>query len=260
VLGSKGITKRKAEFRPFDCQVKEKPKMDDTTTPPISGLSQVSEDHWQKIGAAGGIAFVALQLASQMLIQIGGSEPVFNAPTEEIVAYFLNRNLLFASIGGFLSIVSIIIFLWFLGVLWATLQDHEGEPAWLSLLAFASGVVGMAIMLGGSGWELAFLRLGDGLSAEIIQLLFDQGNLTFANFWVALASMLLATGIITIRYAALPRWLGWFALLLAAALLSVRAVWFTASGIKFMPYVLFWIWLSATSVTLYRRMRAAAAE
>ncbi len=233
--------------------------MNDTGIRLRSSAAQLSEVRWQKIGAAGGVAYVVLQLASQMLIQTGGSEPAFNAPAEEIVDFFLNRNLLFASIGGLLSILSIIAFLWFLGVLWGTLQDHEGEPAWLSLLAFASGVIGMAILLGSSGWELALLRLGDGPSAETMQLLFDQGNLTFANIWVALASMLLASGIITIRHGALPRWLGWFALLLAVAFLAARSFWFTASGIKFMPYVLFWIWLIATSISLLRCVPAASA-
>ena len=233
--------------------------MNNTATHLRSSRAQFSEDRWQKIGAAGGIAYVVLQLASQMLIQIGGSEPAFDAPAQVIVDYFLNRSLPLALVGGTLSMLSIIAFLWFLGVLWAALQAYEGEPAWLSLLAFASGVIGMAILLGSSGWELALLRLGDGLSAETIQILFDQGNLTFANLWIALASMLLATGIIAIRHDALPRWLGWFALLTAVALLAARSVWFTASGIKFIPYMLVWLWLIATSIVLLRRVPAAGA-
>lgn len=215
-------------------------------------VSKASSRRWERIGAAGGIFFVLLQLAGQMLIQIGGSEPAFNASSSVILDYFLHRNLPLAMLGGYLSILSIIPFLWFMGVLWAALQRREGNAAWLSLVAFASGVTGMAILLSSSGWELALLRLGEGQSAETVQFLFDQGNLSFASLWVALASMLFAAGIVTIRDGALPRWLGWFGLITALALLAARAVWFTASGIKFLPYTLVWVWLIAASIALMR--------
>lgn len=217
-----------------------------------------SGGRWEQIGAAGGIVFVALQLLSQALIQAGGSEPAFDAPAAEIETFFMNRNMQLALTGGFLSVLSIIAFIWFLGALWARLRRSEGEPGWLSLVAFASGLAGVAALFGGGGWELAILRLGEGLETETLQLLFDLGNMTFASFWVALAGMLLAAGVITIRDGALPRWLGWFGLLVALALLAVRAVWFTASGVKFLPYMLFWVWLIAASVSLMRRARVAA--
>lgn len=212
---------------------------------------------WEQIGAAGGIVFVALQLLSQALIQAGGSEPAFDAPAAEIEAFFMNRNMQLALTGGFLSVLSNIAFIWFLGALWARLRRSEGEPGWLSLVAFASGLAGMAAILGSGGWELALLRLGDGLETETFRLLFDLGNFAFAAYWVALAGMLLAAGVVTIRDGALPRWLGWFGLLVALALLAVRAVWFTASGAKFLPYMLFWVWLIAASISLIRRTDAA---
>ncbi|HSM57504.1 MAG TPA: hypothetical protein VK879_15235 [Candidatus Sulfomarinibacteraceae bacterium] len=216
-----------------------------------------SNRRWEQIGAAAGIVFVALQIASQSLIQLGGVEPAFNAPAGEIEAFFLSRNPQLAPIGGFLSLLSVIAFLWFLGVLWAALRRGEGEPGWLSLVAFACGIVGIATVLGGVSWELAILRIHDGLAPETARLLFDQGNAGFANFWVLLAGLLIATGVLAVRDGALPRWLGWFALALAPALLAARVVWFAGSGAKFLPYMLFWVWLIATSVVLMRRTRRA---
>lgn len=207
----------------------------------------------EKIGAAGGIAFVLLQVTGQILIQVGGSEPPFDASAVEIEAFFMNRNIPLSLAGGYLSTLSIIAFLWFLGALWAGLHRSEGEPGWLSLVAFASGLAGIAAILGSGGWELAILRLGEGLEAEMLQLLFDLGNFAFAAYWVALAGMLLAAGVVTIRDGALPGWLGWFGLLVAVALLAVRTVWFTASGVKFLPYALFWVWLIAASISLIRK-------
>jgi hypothetical protein len=40
----------------------------------------MSKRRWEQIGAAGGIVFILLQLVSQGLIQVGGSEPAFSAP------------------------------------------------------------------------------------------------------------------------------------------------------------------------------------
>jgi hypothetical protein len=104
------------------------------------------------------------------------------------------------------------------------------------------------------------LRLADSQPAEIAQLLFDQGNYSFANLWVAFAGMLLASGIVALRDGALPRWLGWFSLFLAVALLMVRFVWFSASGVKFLPYMLVWVWLIGTSVVLVRRASHIAGD
>lgn len=212
---------------------------------------------WEQIGALGGIAFVILQLASQALIQVGGMEPAFDAQAAEIVDFFMNRDPGLARAGAFLSVLSAIALLWFLGALWAALRRHEGEPAWLSLVAFGAGLAGTATLLGagGGGWELALLRLEEGLSPETARLLFDQGNLNFATFGVTLAGMLLAASAVTLRDGGLPRWLGWLGLAVAVGLLAVRAAWATDAGVKFLPYVLFWVWLIAASVALVRRAR-----
>ena len=52
----------------------------------------------------------------------------------------------------------------------------------------------------------------------------------------------------------------WFGLILALGMLLARYAWFTASGLKFMPYSLFWLWLIATSFVLIRRARSYAPE
>ncbi len=218
----------------------------------------MNNDRFFQLGAAGGILFVVLQLAGQALIQIGGSEPAFSAPADEILAFFMNRDLDLAQAGGFLSTLSLITFFWFLGAFWAALRAREGEPGWLSLIAFGSGLAGLATVLNGGGWELALFRLEEGLDAETARLLFDQGNLTFANFWVALASMLLPAAVVIIKRGALSRWLGWYGLVLAVILLAARAFWAGPPGLIFIPYMLFWIWLIAASVALIRQTGSTA--
>ena len=112
----------------------------------------------EQIGAAGGIVFVVLQMASQALIQAGGAEPPFDAPAPTIVAFFVARDSQLFAVGDYLSTLSLIAFLWFLGSLWAALRRAEGEPAWLSLVALASGLMIVAAASAGSGWRLAVFR------------------------------------------------------------------------------------------------------
>lgn len=211
----------------------------------------------EKLGAAGGILFVLMQMAGQGFIQIGGSEPAFNAPVSEIVTFFMNRNRRLFEIGGYLSSLSIIPFLWFLGVLWARLRQHKGEPGWLSMTAFGSGLAAVAVTLSGGGWGLAMFRIDEGMDPGIIQMLFDQGNFGFATFWVALAGMLLATAAVTFQNGALPRWNGWLGMVVAVALLIARLFWAVPTFLLFMPYTLFWLWLTLTSVILYRHAGAS---
>src|SRR5262249_53697685 len=180
----------------------------------------MSNSHWQQIGAAGGIVFVVLQMGSQALIQVGGAEPPFDAPAQTIVAFFMARNNQLFAAGEYLSALSLIAFLWFLGSLWSALRRAEGEIAWLSLVALASGLMVVATVSAGSGWALAVFRKDEGLDPQIARLLFDQSNFAFANAWAMLASLSLSTGVVTIRTRALPRWLGWAGVLIAGGLLA----------------------------------------
>src|SRR6266487_306344 len=168
----------------------------------------MSNARWEQIGAAGGVVFVVLQMASQALIQAGGGEPPFGAPAPTIVAFFMAKDSQLFALGDYLSTLSLIAFLWFLGSLWSALRRAEGEPAWLSFVAAASGLMIVATVGVSGGWPLAVFRRDEGLDPQVARLLFDQGNFAFANAWVMLASLSLATGVVSIRTHALPRWLG----------------------------------------------------
>jgi hypothetical protein len=211
---------------------------------------------WERVAAIGGIAYVALSMASQGLIQIGGAEPSFDAPAAEIVAFFEARNTQLFDIGAYLQLLALVAFLWFLGGLWAMLRQAEGQPGWMSLIVVASGLAFVGSL--SAGWQLAVFRIGEGLDPQIARLTFDMGNLAFANSWVPLGSMMLAAGAVMLGSAALPRWLGWSALGIGVGLLGARIVW--TLFIAFIPWMLFWFWLIALSVVLLRRQRAPVRE
>ena len=207
----------------------------------------------ERIGAIGGVLFVALQLVGQSLIQVGGSEPSFDATSQEIVEFFESRNTVLFNIGSYLSVLSLIALLGFLGSLWNVLRRAEGEPGWVSLVAVGAGLGVVALLFGGGAWHLAVFRIDEGLDPQIARLLFDLGNFTFATSWVLFGALALSAAAASLWLAAFPRWLGWTGLIVGIWLVTAPIYW--TSPVAFAPYVLFWVWLVSLSVVMFRRAK-----
>ena len=212
----------------------------------------------EQLGAVGGIVFIVLQLVGQLLIQVGGREPSFNASAKEIVAFFAARDTVLFSIGGYLSSLSLIALLGFLGSLWGVLRRAEGEPGWLSLVAVCAGLGVVALLFGGGAWYLAVFRIDEGLDPQIARLLFDLGNYTFATSWFLFGALTLSVSAASLWLAAFPRWLGWTGLIVGIWLVTAPTYW--TSPVAFAPYVLFWVWLGSLSVVMFRHARAQEAK
>jgi hypothetical protein len=211
----------------------------------------MTERRLKRIGAAAGIAYPLVQLTAQGLIQVGGVEPAFTAPASEILTFFESRDPTLSALGGFLSVFSTLLLLWFLGVLWDAMHASESGSGWLSVVAVGSGLLAATSLVEGGGWALALFRLEEGLEAQTARLLFDEGNLGFANSWIPIGSLVLAAGLQLSRAASFPRWLGAGSVLVSAGLFLARLVW--TSQIAFLPYVLFWVWMIAVGILLWRR-------
>jgi hypothetical protein len=206
----------------------------------------------KKYGAWAGIAFPILQMASQGLVQVGGMEPAFAAPAAEILTFFQNRTPALAKLGGFLSILSAVVFIWFAAALWDEIRAIEGGSGWVSAIALGSGFLFAAAIFEPGGWELALFRLEDGLDPQMARTLFDEGNLNFANMWVALGSLLLASGLVLKNGGSYPAWMGWYAVILAVGMFAARYFWTTSAA--FIPYVLFWLWMIVMGIMMARRV------
>ena len=200
--------------------------------------------------AFAGLAGTALVFAGQGLIQIGGAEPRFDAPAADIAHFFATRNETLFAIGVYLSVLSLVAFLWFFGGLYGLLKDD-----WRAPIALVSGVVFVAASVV-SGWELASFRVSEGLDPQVARLAFDMGNMGFASGWVALGSFALATGWAVLSSRALPRWLGWWIAVAGVCLVAAKAVWTTYFWL--VGYGLFWVWVIALGVVLLRRAGMAS--
>jgi hypothetical protein len=196
-----------------------------------------------------GLAGFALVAVSQALVQAGGGEPAFDASGEEILSFFETRNDSLYPIGSFLGLIAVLALLWFFAGFWAILRTAEGAPPWRSVVALGSGLA-FVILVMRPGWDLAGFRVDDGVDPQLARLAYDDGNLGFANAWLALASFLFAAGWIIVSSRALPPWLGWVALVAAVGFLVGRAFWTTS--IWLIPYTLYWLWTIVISAQLLR--------
>ena len=217
----------------------------------------VADRQWRNMSVTSGIAGLAglvLVMVSQAFAQAGAGEPAFDAPAAEIQRFFEAKDETMLAVGSYLGLIAVLVLLWFFVGVGVVLRAAELEPAWRSTVAVASGLIFVVLVMS-PGWDLAGVRVDEGVDPQIAQLAFDSGNLGFANSWLALAGFLVAAGWIMAGTTSLPRWLGWLAIVTAIGFLLGRAFWTTS--IWLIPYALFWIWTVVVSVQLLRgRLRS----
>jgi hypothetical protein len=188
----------------------------------------------------------------------GAPEPQFDGSAAEIQRYLETQSPTAVAVGGFLFAFGLCALLWFVSGLAAALRRPGAGPEWVPTVVLVSGTAAVASMLVGAPQASAF-RGGDGLDAQVAQFAFDLTSVSFANMWVALGSLSLASGWAILAGRGQPRspgrpgwpaWLGWWALAAGAGLLVVRMAWPTYLWV--IPYLPFWVWVLVVSTRMLR--------
>lgn len=241
----------------FDATDEAKTQRGDTPPQPAEELRvetatlSVADDTraWRQLATVTGISGLAtLILVLGTASARSGQEPDFDGTPDQVVNFFRSVSTPIADFGSFLGAIGLVLMLWFVVGLALLLSRAEGTPPWRSAIGGASGLVIVISTLSGP-WEAAAHR-ADSLDPQVGLFAFDLGNASFANSWVALGSFAICCGWVLVTSAALPRWLGWVAIVAGAGMVLSRAVWTTA--IWFGPYALFWLWVIAVCILLLR--------
>jgi len=207
------------------------------------------EARWRQLSRmTGGAGVVFTLLTLGPIVAMSGGEPAFDGEASAVLAYFLSTSSTLNAFGSFLVVVGIIAMVWFAIGLALLLARAEDRPPWRASIAAASALIFVGLTLNGH-WEAASYR-AETLTPALATYAFDMGNLGFANSWVALAVFLAAAGWIMLGTPSLPSWLGWVAIAAAVGFLVGRAVWTTP--VWLIPYSIFWIWVVAVSIQLFR--------
>ena len=177
-----------------------------------------------RLGAASGMLFVALLM---------GGESV---PLGDVVPW---------------ELFGLIVFVPFLGYLFAVLRRAEGGDGWLSATAFGAGLVALAVKLASFAPFIA--ARGTEAGTQIEGALVAMNDASFMLTLAPLGVMVAAASTLIIRTGALPVWLGWAGAVTACALL-VNSAFLNA---EFGPaFILFLLWTVLTSAIMTRRAGA----
>ncbi|MFQ5948438.1 MAG: hypothetical protein ACE5KX_06225 [Acidimicrobiia bacterium] len=202
----------------------------------------MGDSRWERLAPLAGVDYVVLLVVG--LLVMGG--PDILAPADEIVDHY-TEDFERVRVGGYLGMLAVFFFLWFVGSLRSFLRPAEGGTGRLSAVAFGGGVAAGALYLASFTMSLAATYRADepgGIGSEAATTLFDFGG--FLSGWaasMALAVLMAATAVVGFRTAVLPGWLAWVTALIAVGLL--------AGPFARIVHFVFLAWVVFMSVSLY---------
>jgi hypothetical protein len=147
--------------------------------------------------------------------------------------------------GTVIWLIATAFFLWFLGSLRSRLLAAEGGLAHLTGIAFAGGIATAVCLAALPGGDAAGALSNDEIDESAALALGSVSDAFFIAAEYLLPVLLVASALAAFRYGALPRWLAWFQVLVAVALLIPWIGW--AALIFAFP-----LWVLIASFVLWR--------
>jgi hypothetical protein len=217
---------------------------------------------WERVGAAAGIAFVAVLLASFAVIP--DTPPALDDPAAKIRSFYVDNSSAFQA-SVYLTGIAGFFFLGFLGALTTALS--KGEPAgWMRLVVVPAGAIVLALaFVNAAVTDTLATRIAAESDQAVIRALYDVQAFTITFTAFPIAAFVAAVSIVSRRTRFLPPLVTLLGLVLVPAWLVSGFAVFTESG-TFSPtgafgliVVLVWIaWILAVSASLLRRSGSAA--
>jgi hypothetical protein len=204
-------------------------------------------DRLWRLALLGGALGAVLWLVSVFVLE-GAGNPAGPSGGAEIVDFYRDDRTMIL-IAATLHVLGGFLFLCFLAAL-RPLLNAGGSPSWLSTAALVGGTAGGAMMLAMTGGQSTGATTDtELLTPETAIVFWRLAHGFFIAAEIALAVFLGALSILALRRLVLPRWLGWFGLVVTVLLLIPPIGW--AALLFLLP-----VWLIATSLILWRRSGA----
>ena len=221
---------------------------------------------WERYGAAAGIVFAILAVATILLVP--QSPPAADDSLRVIRGYFgEHRDGLL--IAGYVTGLAVAFALWFVGSLRSYLMNAEGGTGRFASVAFGGGVVaGTTALIGTavtSALAFSIAQTAGTANQAVLRALFDLGNMAFSLAWFPIAVLVGATALVSYRTGALPVWHARIsgvlsiAFILAATSAFVERGPLVAGGVYGYAMLLSFVaWILVTSILMLQRMRTPA--
>lgn len=203
-------------------------------------------DRWSKLAPLTGVLFAVLVVSA--VFSNGSETPKATAGVGKVVAYYATHrsevetsNILFA--------LAFLVLVLFAGALRSYLRRTPAAEG-LGALVLAGGILmaGAAIM--GTGLEYGLAHNLHHLSPQEARTLNFLSQELFLPVLAGAFVLAICSGLAILRGAALPKWLGWVAIVLGIVVLVPPA--------SFPALLGFVIWSIVVSILMYRRTGAPA--
>jgi hypothetical protein len=220
----------------------------------------MDDTRWERYGALGGIVFVVLVVAS---IVVTGGNAMASDSVSKIVKYF-NDNQDGIKVGAFLSVIASVPIIVWAGSLWSRLHRVGDVHNRLALIAV------LGLLIGGVG-NLTQTAVNAGVALELntitrnnVKFFFVLSQAFGAGGLVGIAVLVLAVSVAAFRLGAFPRWVGFLGaidgIVFLVAAYSIATTSDAIGTLGFVAFILWAIWLIATSVVMYRANYAVEAN
>lgn len=179
-----------------------------------------------------------------------GSVPGPGAEADEI-RDFLDRSEARVWAGGYIGVLAQVAFLVFAAGLWGILRNAEGGTGWISTAGLVSAGTVLAITVAGDLVPgAAAFYAGPDADPATAGLLLDAKKFAEVLGVPFIGLFLASAAIVVLRAAALPRWAGWSAAVIAAIAIVTVPLGYEPSQTSFFLVLL---WILAVSVRLLAR-------
>jgi hypothetical protein len=176
---------------------------------------------WERLAGLAGVVAVVLWTLGILIME--SSNPGSEEPAELLAWFQDDTGTILAS--AFIFMLGSLFFLIFVGALRARLVAFEGTGAFWTAIAFGAGLATaiLTMLIPAPNLSAAISESDLTGEAALAVSLIDDAFFVAAELSAAL--LLAATGLVILRYGALPRWLAWVSFLFALWLLIPPIGW-----------------------------------
>jgi len=214
----------------------------------------MNDRNWERWGALGGILFVVLVAISAIL----PGNPPMTSDSAKKISDFLVDNDDTVRWAGYIGLVAVIPFFWWLGSVWRLMRRGEGGSPRLAVMAVLGGAFGTAMATVGavilSAIPLVGARtLGLVTTRTLYVVATNLGVATLAG----IAAFLLAFSVVIIRTEVLPRIMGWLGVLVGIICIVGGATVATdrdaVFDVAFVGFITALLWVLVVSIIMLTR-------
>lgn len=216
----------------------------------------MSERESNLVGGICGLAAVALLIAG---FPFTGATPEPGASVDDVAEY-LGRSGAQTWTGIYMEFFGLALLIVFVGRLWALLREAEGGSGWIATTGLGAALAALTVLVIGDATMMgaAFSAGRHGLDPAVVGGMYTLQWYSDLAFGAVNAVFFAAAAVLVLRRGVLPTWFGWFALVVAIAL--VVTLPFGPGATMEPPHLLGFLWIVSVGVLMIARRGALPAN